>query len=197
MTTGGRPDGLGFPPPFLPSPSAEGGGERAPLRAPGVYPVYVPPDDGAGGSGGGSPSVPSGVDVSPGLAEVHRERLGSVHQEQSPTLAEALGSIREVVDDLRRFAGEAAQGNPEMATWFSVRRSSGAGPTPAPAAPLASVAAEAARHLEVVAQRVRAGELPLLEVNGPLREGAALALTLAALQGARSPSGGARGADGG
>jgi hypothetical protein len=45
----------------------------------------------------------------------------------------------------------------------------------------------AARHLERLAQRVRAGALPLLEVEEPLREASTLVLTLAALHGARAP----------
>jgi hypothetical protein len=41
--------------------------------------------------------------------------------------------------------------------------------------------------LERLAQRVRAGALPLLEVEEPLREASTLVLTLAALHGARAP----------
>lgn len=190
-------------PPFIPPawPGATDAVSTSPiLQAPLSPPVYLPPGSpmapdepavtremkGAGHGFVGRPLGASPVAASPSadaLPLVPSGREGA----SAMAMDEALQAIHELVLDLRQHAGVAASGDPSMATWFSVRRPEGSGGHAVPPAPASAVAADAARHLEEVAQRVRAGELPLLEVAGPLREGSALALTLAALHGARSP----------
>lgn len=98
---------------------------------------------------------------------------------------EAMASIRLVIKELRQYAGEAATGDATKARWFAPRGPDG---TVQRADGTAGADAEAAaRHLERLAQRVRAGALPLLAVEEPLREASTLVLTLAALHGARAP----------
>jgi hypothetical protein len=98
---------------------------------------------------------------------------------------EAMTSIRLVIKELRQYAGEAATGDAAKARWFAPRGPDG---TVQRVGGSAGADAEAAaRHLERLAQRVRAGALPLLAVEEPLREASTLVLTLAALHGARAP----------
>lgn len=207
-------------PPFLPpvgSGAADMVGPRPLLHAPLSPPVYLPPgvpgDPGEPSLSGEPKGVGPGDDGRQlGAPLVGASPLAGFTLAESPladasplsspdgngsaitAMDEALLAIHQVVLDLRQHAGIAASGDPSMATWFSVRRPEDSGGPAVPPAPASAIAAEAARHLEEVAQRVRAGALPLLEVAGPLREGSALALTLAALHGvrARDPGGAGR-----
>lgn len=143
-------------PPFLP-PLAEATAGIVPdgitLRAPVTHPVYVPPsgraEDGGDGSMARHPS-------DEGRRPLFAARVPALPDAFPPPLSieDALASIRRVVTELRRHAGDAAGGDPEMATWFTAQRTAGdAGASAA----VSAAAEEAARHLESVAQKVRGG----------------------------------------
>jgi hypothetical protein len=118
----------------------------------------------------------------PVRGEVIAEATDEVKDE---ALDEAMASIRNVVKELRQYAGDGVSAESVKARWFSPRGLDG---TVLQVDASSRADAEvAARHLERLAQRVRAGALPLLEVQEPLREGSTLVLTLAALHGARAP----------
>jgi hypothetical protein len=170
-----------------------------PWHAPLAHPVFVPAaedeainDPGArvppplrddqwtpvGDDGPGD--VPNAVGILP--EAVHRQSAPEALHE---VMDEAMASIHQVLMELRQYAGVAATGDAASARWFSARGPDGTAQRMDGTA--RADAEAAARHLERLAQRVRAGALPLLEVEEPLREASALVLTLAALHGARAP----------
>jgi len=178
--------GASILPPFLP-PLADAAAGVLPdglaLRAPVAHPVYLPPPADAMNVEDVSPARPASGE---GPRPLFAARASTTPDPAAPPLSieDALASIRSVVTELRRHAGDAAGGDPEMAAWFTAQRPGGdAGASAA----VSTAAEEAARHLESVAQKVRGGELQMLDVQGSLREASALALALAALHGARPP----------
>ncbi len=199
---GGVPaaDASGLPP-FVPPPEPPGRtvAEVVPWHAPLAHPVFLPAavpeavdDPGAPAppplrndrwapvGDHGSGDVPDAVEILP--ESVHREGAPEAIPE---AMDEAMASIHEVLMELRQYAGVAATGDAARARWFSARGPDGT--VQRVDGTVRADAEAAARHLERLAQRVRAGALPLLEVEEPLREASALVLTLAALHGARSP----------
>jgi len=203
----GRPPshvGAGLPP-FVPTADlpVPAGAELVPWHAPLAHPVFLPaavgavPDDARDLK---MPLIPDDRRAA-GRADVDTDLPGALFNLPESSrgdalpvatdvvmdvaVDEAMASIRDVIKELRQYAGEAATGDAARARWFSPRGPDG---TVQRVDGTARADAEAAaRHLERLAQRVRAGALPLLEVEEPLREASTLVLTLAALHGARAP----------
>ncbi|MEN9817785.1 MAG: hypothetical protein RLZ32_1665 [Gemmatimonadota bacterium] len=200
--------GAGLPP-FVPTadPPVPAGAELVPWHAPLAHPVFLPAAVGAVPDDARDLELPPMPDdrCAAGRADVDTDLPGALFNlpessrgdalpvamdeafdvAMDEAVDEAMASIRDVIKELRQYAGEAATGDGARARWFSLRGPDG---TVQRVDGTARADAEAAaRHLERLAQRVRAGALPLLEVEEPLREASTLVLTLAALHGARAP----------